>query len=189
MEQKTPQSGGSERVHPQTVKRAGFVLLAFVALFFGLLVRILLLQTVSYEHYQQKVLEQLTTESSVNASRGNIYDRNGVVLATNVSTYRVFISPSSIASAQSEHDVTGTVLALFVGEYVAHAVNANLGKGGSLFDDKIKGAVTADRLHPRRLLSDRDEEAIYHHRSRNGGDMRHDSVQRGTNRHAGRDEP
>ncbi len=114
MEEKTPrgQRTESERVHPVTVKRTRVVLIAFVALFLFLLLRIFLLQTVSYEYYQQKVLEQLTTESSVNAARGNIYDRNGVLLATNISTYRVFISPSSIASAQSEHDEAGSNIQL-----------------------------------------------------------------------------
>ena len=76
-------------------------------LFTVLLIRILLLQTVGYEEYRQKVVEQMTTESVVRASRGNIYDANGAVLATNITTYRVFLSPSAIASAQSNADRTG----------------------------------------------------------------------------------
>jgi len=110
MKEKAPQEERAEsgQLHPITVKRTKIALIAIVAVFLVLLVRIFLLQTVSYEHYQQKVLEQLTTESSVSAARGSIYDRNGVVLATNISTYRVFISPSSIASAQSEHDQSGS---------------------------------------------------------------------------------
>ena len=46
----------------------------------------------------------MTTESKVAADRGKIYDRNGNVLATNVTTYRVFISPSSIKLAQDDLD-------------------------------------------------------------------------------------
>ena len=91
-------------VAPGALRRAGILLCVAVLLFSGLLLRILLLQTAGYQHYQQKVLEQMTTESKVNAARGNIYDCNGQLLATNISTYRVFISPSSIAKAQSEHD-------------------------------------------------------------------------------------
>lgn len=91
-------------VAPGALRRAGILLCAAVLLFSGLLLRILLLQTAGYQHYQQKVLEQMTTESKVNAARGNIYDCNGQLLATNISTYRIFISPSSIAKAQSEHD-------------------------------------------------------------------------------------
>ena len=96
-----------DTVHPKVLRRSSVLLCLTIALFGALLVRILLLQTAGYSRYQQKVIEQMTTQSEVTASRGNIYDANGVLLATNVSTYRVFISPSSIASAQSEHDQTG----------------------------------------------------------------------------------
>lgn len=77
----------------------GFVIFAIFAL---LMLRILILQTVGFEKYQNKVINQLTTQSPLPADRGKIYDRNGSVLATNKTTYRVFISPSGIASAQKE---------------------------------------------------------------------------------------
>ena len=108
-EKKVVHTGRSEgNLHPKTVGRAAILVGIAVLLFSALLVRIFLLQTVKYEHYRQKVLEQITTESSVNASRGNIYDANGVLLATNVTTYRVFLSPSSIARAQSIHNAEGS---------------------------------------------------------------------------------
>ena len=94
----------SDTLHPKVIRRSFALLVIAGLLFGGLLVRILLLQTLGYDRYQKKVIEQMTTEASVTADRGNIYDANGVILATNVSTYRVFISPSSIASAQSEAD-------------------------------------------------------------------------------------
>ena len=106
MEDKKPQNEqkSNNSLHPKVVGRAAVVLGLAVLLFSVLLIRILIYQTVSYTHYQQKVLEQMTTESSVNAARGNIYDKNGVLLATNISTYRVFISPSSIAISQKERE-------------------------------------------------------------------------------------
>ncbi len=108
--QNTEKSNGS--IHHTTVRRAGVLLVGAVLLFCALLIRILLLQTVDYDHYQQKVLEQMTTESGVNATRGNIYDAEGALLATNISTFRIFISPSSIAHAQSEHDQNGSNIRL-----------------------------------------------------------------------------
>ena len=112
-EKKTVDNSRSEgNLHPKTVSRAAVLLGIAVLLFSALLVRILLLQTVKYDYYRQKVLEQITTESSVNASRGNIYDANGVLLATNVTTYRVFLSPSAIARAQSLHDQEGSNISL-----------------------------------------------------------------------------
>ncbi len=106
------ESKSDHELHPKTVSRSAVLLGGAVLLFCALLLRIFLLQTVDYEHYQQKVLSQMTTESSVNATRGNIYDANGVLLATNISTYRVFISPSTIAHAQSEHDQQGSNIRL-----------------------------------------------------------------------------
>ena len=103
-----PQNENTETIHPKVLQRSTLLLLLAVALFGVLLVRILLLQTAGYDRYQQKVIEQMTTETSVTASRGNLYDANGVLLATNVSTYRIFISPSSIAAAQSELKQSGS---------------------------------------------------------------------------------
>ena len=100
-------TGGEDDVHPKLLRRSRVLLLLAVMLFGALLFRVLLLQTVEYDRYQQKVIDQMTTEASVNAERGNIYDANGVLLATNVSTYRVFISPSSIADAQVEANKNG----------------------------------------------------------------------------------
>lgn len=102
-----PQEENTETIHPRVIRRSMWLLCLAGLLFGVLLVRILLFQTVGYQRYQQKVIEQMTTETRVNASRGNIYDANGVVLATNISTYRVFISPSSIAAAQVEQNKTG----------------------------------------------------------------------------------
>lgn len=110
MEEKRPdpaQRDDQDTLHPKVIRRSVALLVIAGLLFGALLIRILLLQTVGYDRYQKKVIEQMTTEASVSADRGNIYDANGVILATNVSTYRVFISPSSIASVQAEANENG----------------------------------------------------------------------------------
>ena len=78
------------------VRRSTIVAVVVFAVFGFLLLRILFIQTVNFDKYQKKVIDQMTTESRVPADRGKIYDKNGNILATNVTTYRVFISPSSI---------------------------------------------------------------------------------------------
>ncbi|MGN1096167.1 MAG: penicillin-binding transpeptidase domain-containing protein [Eubacteriales bacterium] len=55
--------------------------------------RLVYLQIVKYEDYRRAVVEQMVYETTISASRGTITDRNGVVLATNYTTERVFISP------------------------------------------------------------------------------------------------
>lgn len=100
-----------------------------------LLVRILLIQTVDFDRYQSKVLDQLTTESVIKADRGNITDSNGVLLATNITTYRIFISPKGIASFDKQHKLeTGTTAA-----NIARGLSEILGdEYGVDYDDVIK---------------------------------------------------
>ena len=87
------------------VKRAAIIGGIVVFAFIYLLIRILLLQTVGYEKYRNKVLNQITTEAEVVADRGKIYDRNGVLLATGVTNYRVFIAPRVIAESSEREEL------------------------------------------------------------------------------------
>ncbi|MBR2353322.1 MAG: PASTA domain-containing protein [Clostridia bacterium] len=89
-------------ISTSAVKRSTVLGIIILAVFLVLLIRILLVQTVDFKKYQKKVLDQITTETPIPANRGKIYDRNGKVLATNITTYRVFVSPSGVKSAQSE---------------------------------------------------------------------------------------
>ena len=98
-----------EGISTGAIRRSTIVGLGVFAVFALLLIRILIIQTVNFDKYQSKVIEQMTTESPVAADRGKIYDRNGNVLATNITTYRVFISPSGILSASGDEDERGYV--------------------------------------------------------------------------------
>ena len=89
-------------ISTRALRRSTIVGILIFAVFAALMIRILIIQTVNFDQYQSKVINQMTTESAVPADRGKIYDCNGNVLATNITTYRVFISPSGIQSAQQE---------------------------------------------------------------------------------------
>lgn len=89
-------------VNSKVIKRSTWLGIIICVGFAVLLLRILFIQTVKFEEYQDKVLSQITTETKIPATRGNIYDRNGNILASNVVTYRVFISPSGIKNAIKE---------------------------------------------------------------------------------------
>ncbi len=91
-------------VSSRTIKRSTWLGIIICAVFAVLLLRILFIQTVKFKEYQDKVLSQITTETKIPATRGNIYDRNGNILASNVVTYRVFISPSGIKNAMEDRD-------------------------------------------------------------------------------------
>ncbi len=93
-----------------TVKRAGIIGLMIAVAFLFLLLRILKYQTLDYDKYRNKVQNQITTEAEVVADRGKIYDRNGVLLATNATTYRVFIAPRIVAQVSEEQGLKYDVL-------------------------------------------------------------------------------
>ena len=93
-----------------TVKRAHFIGIVIVIAFLLLLLRILKYQTLDYGKYRDKVLNQITTEAEVVADRGKIYDRNGVLLASSTTTYRVFIAPRIVSQVSEEQELKYDVL-------------------------------------------------------------------------------
>ena len=66
--------------------------------------RLVFLQIIMYNEYRTKVVEQMVYEKTLAASRGAITDRNGVVLATNYTTERIFIDPSSMKDEDGNFD-------------------------------------------------------------------------------------
>ncbi len=84
-------------------RRAGWICVILSVLFVLLSLRILFIQIFNFEEYNQKVIDQITQETKVSADRGNIYDTNGVTIATNITTYRLFLDPAAIMR-QSEED-------------------------------------------------------------------------------------
>ncbi len=78
-------------------KRLAVLLIVFLLLTLYLLCFIFRLQIFHFGAYQEKVLEQITVGSSLPASRGTIYDRNGNVLAKNKTVWRIYLSPVDIS--------------------------------------------------------------------------------------------
>ena len=97
----------SESISHERLKRATVVLVGILLVFAILLGRIFWIQTVDFNRYLSKVIDQMTTQSKVSAERGTIYDKNGNILATNITTYRVFIAPKSILNNQNKADEDG----------------------------------------------------------------------------------
>ena len=129
------------------------IFLALAALF--LLCRIFILQTVDYEKYQSKVIEQITTESTVKAKRGTIYDRNGKILATNRTAYRLFISPSGIVAADREKGTNNQA------ELIADGIAQILGQS---YYDKVMTESThttkLDRTIQKNIIDDQTVDAL-----------------------------
>ena len=85
-----------KRLDRRTHKRAYVALAVFAVLVLWIIIKLFIMQVVDYEDYQMKVIKQMTTEVEVNPDRGIIYDTNGNIIATNITTYSVVISPQDI---------------------------------------------------------------------------------------------
>ena len=89
-------------IESRTRKRRYALVLIFgitLLFLFSLLFR---LQILEYGVYTGKVLNQITVGSSLAADRGDILDRNGNVLATSHTVWRIYISPVDIKKAQKK---------------------------------------------------------------------------------------
>ena len=88
------------RQGPQ-IRTRSFLLFSLISLIAAILIgRLFYLQIVNYKKYRAAVIEQMIYETPISASRGTITDRNGVVLATNYTTERIFISPYDIETEE-----------------------------------------------------------------------------------------
>ncbi|MBQ4091450.1 MAG: hypothetical protein IJC64_03935, partial [Clostridia bacterium] len=130
------------------MRRAALVTLAIAVVFAMLGGRIFVLQTYGYEKYRGKVIEQLTTRSPSVANRGEIYDSSGRLLATNKTTYRVFISPSAISSAQKALDKKVTAS---ISEEMSTALSEILGMSYDKIFEKTQKSRRLDETVARNI--------------------------------------
>ena len=83
-------------------KRMRNTLFICIGLFFLLAIRIAYIQFVQGEELQTLAYVQQTLDRTINPSRGTIYDRNGVVLATSASVETVTVNPGNISKSNKE---------------------------------------------------------------------------------------
>ena len=93
-----------------TRKRIKNVSVAFILFLSYLITNLFTLQIISYDHYKSKVYDQITTNSAIKAKRGNIYDANMTLLATDVTVWRIFVSPKAIKKYSKSDDKDYTAL-------------------------------------------------------------------------------
>ena len=102
-----------------------------VACFVALFIKLYNIQITQHEMLQEKAVDQQTLSTTISASRGTIYDRNGNVLATSATAETIFISPKEIAErSEKENEATGenaTYLKNQYKEYVTKGLARILG--------------------------------------------------------------
>jgi stage V sporulation protein D (sporulation-specific penicillin-binding protein) len=91
---------------PAEMKMRAFIVFAIcTALVLVVVGNLFYRQVIRHSHYKKLVLEQMLYETEITAARGTILDRNGVTLAANVTTERVFIDPKNISKADDPEKI------------------------------------------------------------------------------------
>ena len=82
-------------------KRLLAMLVLLVSIFIVLFCRLFYLQVFKAESLQKMAEEQWTRDLPINAERGTIYDRNGVVLAVSYTTYDIYVRHSNLENPEA----------------------------------------------------------------------------------------
>ncbi len=88
-----------------SAKRSFAILCVFLAVLLCLICVLFSMQMCRHAEYQEKVLNQITVSSGLKADRGTIYDTNGNILATNITVWRIFISPVDIQKGKQKDGI------------------------------------------------------------------------------------
>ncbi|MCD7929225.1 MAG: penicillin-binding protein, partial [Clostridiales bacterium] len=96
----------SSRQANRRIFRRTVLLLAVcgVVMFLPIVYKLWYWQISRHDEIEQKAVQQQTSELSVSAQRGAIYDSEGNVLAISASAYDVILSPKAISDKQQELD-------------------------------------------------------------------------------------
>ena len=103
----------------------------------ALLCRVIYLMVFQREYYSKKAVELQNRERTISASRGNIVDRNGVVLASNELVYNISVIHNQITDEQKVIDELSKLLDIDEAE-----VKKRVQKVSSI--EKIKNNVSKD---------------------------------------------
>ncbi len=82
----------------------GFLLIATLMVL--LIFRVAWIQIVDADELTKKAIDQQTKDITVEAQRGNIYDRNGKELATSITCYSLWVRPADLAKRKNSAEIT-----------------------------------------------------------------------------------
>lgn len=88
------------------LQRTFVLYLLFILMAFVLIQRIFSLQIIHGEEYEKNFSLKTTKERTLKSTRGNIYDRNGNVLASNKLTYSVTLEDNGSYDSSREQDLS-----------------------------------------------------------------------------------
>jgi len=128
------------RVHPSRIR---FFLIAMVGMFVVFTLRLFSMQVIQGEFFYGLAESNRTQVIYVPASRGVIYDRNGVLLARNMPAYNITITPADLPDTEAEIDAVYRKLTALTGVPI-----------------RVAGSVPSQECAPGRGIADLVDEWI-----------------------------
>jgi len=105
-----------QRANTQILRRTLFLLaVCGIAAFAMLVARLYQVQIVNHEFYERRALAQQLGQTTITASRGTIFDRNGNTLAISASVENVFISPREMMERGEDPELIADGLSAILG--------------------------------------------------------------------------
>ena len=83
-------------------RRMWLVYVAIAAVLFLLISRLVTLQVTDHQSWLDQAVENYTTTIRPPAPRGIIFDRNGYVLARNVASYNIVVTPANLPDDEAD---------------------------------------------------------------------------------------
>lgn len=82
--------------------RLATVYIGILLAFTGLLIRLINLQVIEKSNWIARAVDNYTYDVNLPAPRGIIYDRNGTILARNLASYNIVITPANLPDDESD---------------------------------------------------------------------------------------
>jgi len=137
------QSANKYQVHPW---RVIIVYGLIAAILVPIMYRLFSLQVLGTQTWIDQAVENYTTEISDPASRGIIYDRNGHILARNVASYNVVITPAGLPDDEADIQRIYREVSELTGVAVGGPVTEETLGNAKLFSACVPGPSIADMV-------------------------------------------
>lgn len=105
--------------------RIKYILLIIVLLFLIIFLKVFYIQVISYQKLYSMEDDLISRELPIVAERGKILDRNGNVLATNITTSSIMLIPSQIKDKEKTAEILSSIIDVSYDEMLKH-VNKNV---------------------------------------------------------------
>jgi penicillin-binding protein 2 len=137
------QSANKYQVHPWRV----LIVYGLIVGILGLIIyRLFSLQVLGTQAWIDQAVENYTTELSDPSSRGIIYDRNGHILARNVASYNVVITPADLPDDEADIQRIYHEVSELTGVPVGGPVTEETLSNAKLFSACVPGPSIADMV-------------------------------------------